>query len=216
MEFSDLRYLIYFLAFSGGVFALWKVKGPPRAFWWMGWYLLAAGFFQAGGRYMVKAYQSNLEWYNGATVVYYLLLFLIFYHLKPAAKYQRVVLIVFGAWLFPFVVALGPILHGGFAAEAVMVINVTVVSACFVYLYHMLQNPDSRIPPARQGSFVLVLAMLFYFLSSFAFWAASVLVAKASPQLASRLGEFNSVLVLLFYLFVWLALWVQWREHKAE
>lgn len=209
-----LRILIYIVAIGGSLVCFVNHKKLPIGFFWLGMYLAYVGISQIIGYSLGKVPVSNLEFYNINTIVYTVLIYLIYYKLTNIKRTRLWLNIVF---TIAFVLVCIAVLQGlfiyDFSVEALLISSIAAVMGALISLYAKIKNP-MHISPLKMGWLWLLMGFLFYYSSTFSYWVAF----KFTEFLIDRttLIFFNVVLILIFYLILLTAIIVQLKFGDAN
>lgn len=203
-----LRIIIYALAIGGSLICFVNFNKLPKAFFWVGVYLAFAGVSQITGFLLGLNSISNIELYNLIIIPYTLLCYLIFRQLSQARRIRT--------WLTSvFVVALGLVvlflindmtLSNEFSFRAILISSLAAVVGSLISLFEKIKNPMYNTP-LKMGWLWLLMGFLFYYSSTFTYWAAYKFTENVFER--STLILFNFIFVLTFYVMLFVAIIIQ-------
>lgn len=201
-----LRYIVYALALAGACVVFFNRKKLTPAFHWTGWFLLFAGLSQISGYLLFRFTGNNVSLYNGAMLINFGLLFMIFYNLSVQPAYRKkltFIFVSFGLLMLYFIVQA---FLETFASRALTVLNIAVSIGCLLYLLEMLKFPTSQ-SVTKQGQFWIVAALFIHHVSGFTHWMFFELMDKVNNT--TLYSYITPLLAIVLYIMFIIATFVQ-------
>lgn len=206
-------YIICIISAAAGIYGLLNLKHIRESFKWISVYLLVSGIFQYLGYIFSKIYYSNKLWYNLIILIYFILIYLVFYHFTKSKTIQRFnhFLFIIGGFVI-LILDVRAIHMDVLSIDAITMSSLVYSIASMVYLLDMLRTPGVQLP-FKTGKVYALAGILLYNSAIIFFWAAKKVTLQMNNESIQgfmySLEIINQVMLVVFYVILFLSLRIE-------
>ena len=206
-EISLSKIFIYAFGLISSAVCFINFSKLNNSFRWLGVFLLFSSLSQIIAKILESIINTNVTFYNCATLISVILIYLVFINIKATQKTKSWLKAIFiiGFTITAFFVW-NALSKGVFSFRGLASMSFTAALGSLMVLFGMLRNPLIA-SPLKMGWLWLLMGFLFYYTGTFSYWTAINFVNELHTKL--KLQNVNVVLIIIFYLILLIAIIVQ-------